>query len=119
MNADQAYRDNFKLIDWSTPIVTVKPERSRGARSDLPCPMLVRDDIGAVKSMQDGKFYDSRSALYRSYKDQGVRIMEAGEEPSRPQRPPVTKAEIAEAVQKVKQGYKPDPLPTSVLPEDE
>lgn len=116
---DQAYRDNYKLIDWSVPIATVKPERHRGARSELACPMLLRDDIGAVKSMQDGKYYDSRSALYRSYKEQGVRIMEAGEEPSKPERPGFSKSEVAEALQKVKQGYKPASLPTSVLPEDE
>lgn len=109
MTPDEQYRQNFASIDWSQPIVTHKPARHRGPRGDVPAPRLIRDDIGGIKSMQDGKIYDSRSALYRSYKEGGTRIIEAGEGPAEPVADKITKAEVAEAVQKVKQGYKPAP----------
>src|SRR6185369_2992983 len=107
MTPDEMYRINFAAIDWSQPIVTHKLPRHRGPRGDVPAPRLIRDDIGGVKSMQDGKIYDSRSAYYRSLKEGGTRIVEAGEGPAEPVLDKVTKADVAEAVQMVKQGYKP------------
>lgn len=41
-------------------------------RSDLAAPMIIRDSMDAVKSMLDGKMYDSKSGLRRTYKDAGV-----------------------------------------------
>jgi hypothetical protein len=41
-------------------------------RSDLAAPMLIRDSMDAVKSMLDGKMYDSKRGLRRTYRDAGV-----------------------------------------------
>lgn len=54
--------------------------------------------------------YESKSELRKGYKAKGV--VELGNDAAsyrakEPERPKITKAEIAAAVQKVKQGYKP------------
>jgi hypothetical protein len=41
------------------------PERKQ-ARSDLPCPSLIRDFAEPVQSMADGKWYSSKRDLSRS-----------------------------------------------------
>jgi len=41
-------------------------------RSELPGPNIIGDNMGAVQSMLDGKFYDSKSALRKTYKQAGV-----------------------------------------------
>jgi hypothetical protein len=109
MTPDELYRENFKNIDWSVTIQTYRAPRPRGQRSDFGCPMLIRDDIGAVMSQLDGKYYDSRSGLYQSYKQGGARIIEAGEKPVEPELDRVTKADVHQALDMVKQGYKPAP----------
>lgn len=47
------------------------PERN-WKRSDLPGPMLIRDSMDPVRSMLDGKMYDSKAALRSTYKAAGV-----------------------------------------------
>lgn len=93
------------------------PGIQRGPASDLPAPMLIRDTLPDLKGMHDGRIYDSRSNLQRAYKQAGVRVVETGESVAEPQARKISKAEVAEAVGMIKQGYKPAPLPTSVLPE--
>ena len=39
-------------------------------RSDLPCPMIITDQV-EVKSMVDGKVYTSKRALRQSYRANG------------------------------------------------
>jgi hypothetical protein len=92
---------------------------SRGPRSELPFPHLIRDQMGAVRSMLDGQLYDSKSALRATYKAAGVEEIGTDVEgatrqayASMPAKPPVTMEEIAAAVNKVKQGYRPAPLST-------
>lgn len=83
--------------------------RERVARSHLSAPMLIRDGMDALRSMVTGRMHDSKSALRAEYKAHGVVEM-GGEDPKVPSsapRPSVTKAEIGEALQKVKQGYRP------------
>ena len=82
--------------------------RPTTARSGFPAPQLIRDALDGVRSMQDGKVYDSKSALYRSYRESGVRIVEPGEGDA-PMNPAsdMRKADVAEAVGKVKAGYRP------------
>ena len=82
-----------------------RPERKAGA---YPAPQIVRDALDGVRSMQDGKVYDSKSALYRSYRDGGVRIVEPGE-PVEALNPAsdMGKADVREALGKVRAGYKP------------
>jgi hypothetical protein len=50
-------------------------------RSDLPAPMLIIDTMEPVQSMLDGKMYDSKSELRRTYKHAGV--TEVGNDPQR------------------------------------
>lgn len=76
--------------------------------------MVRSDTIDAVRSMADGKMYDSKSELRADYKARG--LIEVGTDVSaamqhaeiRPERPKVTKADIAQAVNKVRQGYRPN-----------
>lgn len=51
------------------------------ARSNLPCPMLMTDHMDPVQSMVDGRMYDSKSALRRTYRQAGV--IEVGNDPAR------------------------------------
>lgn len=55
-------------------------ERQESKRSDLSAPTLIRDCMEPVKSMLDGKMYDSKSALRSTYKDAGV--VEVGDDSS-------------------------------------
>lgn len=85
----------------------------RPERSGLPAPMLIRDTMDAIISPLDGQQFESKSALRAAYKAAGV--VEVGNDapttPAAPVADRVTKDEVAEALNKVKQGYKPAPLP--------
>ena len=41
-------------------------------RSDLAAPMVIRDSMDAVKSMLDGKMYESKRGLRQTYREAGV-----------------------------------------------
>lgn len=89
----------------------------RGPASELAAPMLIRDGMEPLRSMGDGHLYDSKSALRASYREQG--LVEVGNDApltTRDNSRRITKAEIAEAIQKVRQGYRPAPLEHGVLP---
>jgi hypothetical protein len=47
------------------------PESQIDKRSDLPCPMLIRDFDEPVQSMADGNWYTSKRALAASHKASG------------------------------------------------
>ena len=68
---DAAYKANYLKIDWRPLPPVDKPIRQRGARSGLPCPMVIRDSMDDIQSMADGRIYDSKSALRRSYTADG------------------------------------------------
>ena len=69
---DAAYKTGYDAIDWRPLPPVEKPTRQRGASSGLPCPMVIRDSMdGDLQSMADGKWYDSKSALRRSYTADG------------------------------------------------
>lgn len=98
-----AYRENFKLIDFSKEIPA--PARSRpdvrAKRSDLPCPRLASDVMDPVQSQLDGKMYDSKSALRRTYQAAGV--VEVGNDPARLRpfvRPKTDRKQIKDTVEK-------------------
>lgn len=61
------------------------------ARSSMPCPMLIRDTIEPVRSMADGRMYDSMKSLRRTYRadgnPQGQEYHEVGNEPMRGRQP--------------------------------
>ena len=46
--------------------------RPSEARSALPTPMLALDTMDPVQSQLDGKFYDSKAALRKTYREAGV-----------------------------------------------
>jgi len=68
---DAAYKANYLKIDWRPLPPVDKPIRQRGARSGFPCPMVIRDSMDDIQSMADGRVYDSKSALRRSYTADG------------------------------------------------
>jgi hypothetical protein len=74
--------------------------------SDFPCPMIIKDTIEPVRSMADGKMYDSMSSLRRTYRadgnPQGQEYIEVGDAPMKG-KPPLkhaTKQEIADLLDK-------------------
>ena len=68
---DAAYKANYLKIDWRPLPPVDKPIRQRGARSGFPCPMVIRDSMDDIQSMADGRIYDSKSALRKSYTADG------------------------------------------------
>lgn len=101
-------------LDQPWPLACVSHFRERGGRSDLGFPMVVSDQMDAVQCMADGKFYESKSRMREVHKAKG--LIEIGNDiPAamkhaeiRPERPRVTKADIAQALNKVKSGYRPE-----------
>ena len=81
----QAYRENYKLIDWSKPIEPARRERSVGPRSDLPLPHVLSDNMSPVQGQHDGQMYDSKSRLRASYREHG--LIEVGNDPARFRKP--------------------------------
>jgi hypothetical protein len=90
------------------PWAEVAARRRERARSSLPAPSVIRDELDGVKNPVDGKTYDSKSAYYRAVKSAGCEIV--GNDASiRPYAAPDVKTEeIGAALHKVKQGYKPE-----------
>lgn len=68
---DAAYKAGYNQIDWRPLPPVDNPIRQRGARSGFPCPMVIRDSMDDIQSMADGRVYDSKSALRRSYTADG------------------------------------------------
>lgn len=60
------------------------PEKRPENRSDLACPMLIRDFDEPVQSCADGKWYTSKAALARSaraaHNPHGIDFIELGNE---------------------------------------
>lgn len=79
--------------------------------------MVISDSMDAVRCMADGKMYESKSRMSAEHRARGYE--EVGNDidatlklaNQKPDRPKVTKAEVRQAVEKVKQGYRPN-LPT-------
>lgn len=71
MSSQDAYRRGYDQIIWKpAPPREAKP-RSESKRGDFPIPMMVRDFSEPVQSMADGRWHDSKSSLYRSYRADG------------------------------------------------
>ena len=84
-------RQVYRRIDASPP----------AARSSLPFPMVITDDMDPVQSQLDGKFYTSKAMLRATYRAAGV--VEVGNDPSRltpPKRKPPDRKAIRETVDK-------------------
>lgn len=107
------YRDGA-LVEKFGPL-DVRPPRQR---SDLPAPSYISDGLADIRGMHDGKTYSSKAALRASYRQAGV--VELGNDaPTEPvdNRETITTAEVGEAYRKVRDGYRPAPLPTTVEPD--
>src|SRR4051812_26340000 len=103
-------RGTFVIRDGRLVPKHLAQQMARGPHSGLSCPMLIRDGMDALRGMHDGKFYESKSALRASYKAAGM-IELGSDAPTTaptPQRPKVTREEIAEAYQKVSEGCRPN-----------
>jgi hypothetical protein len=115
--ADEAYKRGYDAIKWDPLPPLAKPLQPRRAASSLPCPMVIRDSIDEMQSMANGQWYDSKSALRRSYTADGnpegrdyTEIGGAEIEPAG--RAPIDKKGIRDSVEKalhdVQAGQVPD-----------
>lgn len=96
-----AYRENYKLIDFSKDIVIQPKARPLPKRSSLPCPRIASDIMEPVQSQLDGKIYESKSALRATYRAAGV--IEVGNDPARLRpraKKPIDDTAVANAVDK-------------------
>ena len=82
------------------------PERT-GQRSDLPSPMLVRDQMDPTWHPSDGKEYESKSEFRRVTASRGG--VEVGNDSQTPSLPVDSShaADVGKAVQMLKEGYRP------------
>lgn len=116
---DAAYKANYLKIDWRPLPPVDKPIRHRGARADFPCPMVIRDNIDGLQSMADGRVYDSKSALRRSYtadgNPQGRDYQEIGGTEIEPAgRASVDKKALRDAVDKAMHDVETGQIPDSI-----
>lgn len=88
----------FDLGDGRTVYRRV-PEANHG-RSILPAPMIITDTMQPVKSMLDGKIYDSKSHLRSTYKAAGV--IEVGNDRPPPKQRKSDRKGIRESLLKAK-----------------
>jgi len=95
------YRDG-KIVEKTGPVIN--------ARSDLPCPNIIRDGLlEPLQHMADGRMYDSKRAMEKADRAAGC-ICVGNEQPKQlaPDPMPPWKDDVAQAYEKVKQGYKPN-----------
>lgn len=81
--------------------------REEGKRSDLPSPMLISDHMSSVWHPSDGREYDSKSEFRSVTRKHGGTEVGNDVQTDTRRRGVVTSAEVGEALQKVKQGYRP------------
>ena len=116
---DAAYKAGYNQIDWRPLPPVDKPIRQRGARSGFPCPMVIRDSMDDIQSMADGRIYDSKSALRRSYtaegNPQGRDYQEIGGTEIEPAgRASVDKKAVRDAVDKAMHDVETGQIPDSI-----
>ena len=116
---DAAYKAGYDAIDWRPLPPVDKPIRHRGARSGFPCPMVIRDSMDDIQSMADGRIYDSKSALRRSYtadgNPQGRDYQEIGGTEIEPAgRASVDKKALRDAVDKAMHDVETGQIPDSI-----
>lgn len=75
------YSENHAQIDWQ-PFPQQPAEPRRIARSRLPAPMVIQDEMDPTQSMLDGKLYTSKAGIRASYREynrkHGTSIVEVG-----------------------------------------
>ena len=106
--ATYVFREGHGFVVKGGPLDRRAPAPSR---SDLPCPMLIRDNMDALLNHADGRYYDSKSAFTKAVKAAGCEIL-GNDAPTTPvDRPPPDGVDdaVEQAIAKVSQGYKPSP----------
>lgn len=78
--------DGWHDLDEPWPYNCLSHWKLTECRSHLSGPMVIRDTMDPVQSMLDGKMYDSKSVLRRTYKTGGV--IEVGGETPKPFKKP-------------------------------
>ena len=114
-------RGTFVLRDGElVPKHLAGPLFARGERSyAVPRPMLIRDDQPPLKSMADGRIYESKSAMRRGYRERGYEELGNDAPTSYAAAPePDPASDVIEAYKMVRDGYKPRPLETDLIPDD-
>lgn len=73
------------------------------ARSALPCPAIRSDGMSTIRSMADGRLYDSRSAYERSVREAGCEIVgdDMGASSTPTYTPGNVERDVAEAIQQL------------------
>lgn len=75
---------------WDRQLQKVVPvhlrTRPRVARSDLPCPMVISDQLDDIVNPADGQRYSSKSAYYKAVRAKGCEIV-GNEKPTAAPRP--------------------------------
>jgi hypothetical protein len=100
-------------LDQAWPLECSRHFRLHDGRSALGFPMVISDQMPEMQCMADGKYYDSKAQMRATHKAHG--LMEVGNDidatvklaSQKPERPKITKDEIAQAINKVKNGYRP------------
>ena len=99
-----SYQERYKLIDWSVPIIIEEKPRLPVARSDLPCPQIISDEMPPTQSMADGKIYTSKSGIEAATRRAGcVTVGNDKREPFKRKKP--TRDEIKATVEKAAARY--------------
>lgn len=97
-------RETYVLRDGKlVPRSEAAPLVPFGPMSDLACPMTIGDSMSPVQSMADGRWYDSKSAIRRSYTAGPTKFVEVGNDPARlrpPERKKVSRQEVKASVEK-------------------
>src|SRR6266576_1400770 len=91
------------------------------ARSSLPCPNVIRDNLlEPLQHQANGKWYDSKRAMEKADRDCGC-VCIGNEVPKQlaPEPMPATKDDVIQAYEKVKQGYKPQEKTVKNVPTTE
>lgn len=76
-----SFQENYKHIDWSAPIEIERKSKLPPARSDLPFPMILSDEMADTEHPCDGKFYSSKSTFERITRQNGC--VTVGDDPAR------------------------------------
>lgn len=73
-------RSSYVYRDGKVWLRGTEPPSIPVQRSGLPCPNIRPDGMSEIRSMHDGRPYDSRSGYYKSLERDGYAIVEESKE---------------------------------------
>ncbi|WP_395443581.1 hypothetical protein [Caulobacter sp. UC70_42] len=99
MRERYVYREGLGVVN----VLDLDPvEESK--RSALAAPMIISDNMAPVRSMADGKVYDSKSSYERGVRDKGCRIVGNDRLESSTTQVPRVGHDIKRAIEQLKAG---------------